>query len=127
MSFFGKNGKQNFQTENPASYIRSWVFCRNCRAPRAQPNDAVSMTLAPPAGKNTTGRLWVAWQMVWPGRVLALYVLFYPFSKAVPGLFSCCGAKSLQAGNKFLHDCTFLLCPYVVQCIRIFMLLRRFG
>jgi hypothetical protein len=44
-----------------------------------------------------------------------------------PGLFSCCGTKSLQAGNKFLHDCTFLLCPYVVQCIRIFMLLRRFG
>jgi len=39
------------------------------------------------AGKNTTGRLWVAWQMVWPGRVLALYVLFYPFSKAVQAVF----------------------------------------
>lgn len=45
----------------------------------------------------------------------------------VRGGDSCCGAKSLQAGNKFLHDCTFLLCPYVLQYIRIFMLLRRFG
>jgi hypothetical protein len=25
--------------------------------------------------------------MVWPGRVLALYVLFYPFSKAVRAVF----------------------------------------
>ena len=47
--------------------------------------------------------------------------------RTVRGGFSSRGAKSLQAGNKFLHDCTFLLCPYVVQCIRIFMLLCRFG
>ena len=47
--------------------------------------------------------------------------------RTVRGGFSYCGAKSLQGGNKFLHDCTFLLCPYVVQCIRIFMLLCCFG